>query len=502
MEDIEAIVDIEPKTKETIDSETTDSEMSVDKEEVDNEEVLVPSSSISRADEIQSPEITDTEMTDDEEEVEVLSSSISRADEMQSPEITDTEMTDDEEEVEVLSSSISRADEIQWLEITDDEEEIEVLPSSFSVAKEIYSPNMTENDDEEEVTVTPDRADSGTRDDKGKDSMFQNPQDEVYLSDDEPDLFNEAMQSKLDDDEEGQECVDAELQEGVEDFCPNLTIINEIQPETCLQDSKVLLRKLSLYLNQFGEKKGKSCLKMLNELGYKILEKVDKYCESSEERRQLSKSLNMFCDCVDDILTRTNECEGFEVEDIESKETPTSPQIKVFPPGPWQKLMQPKESEAKEMYQNAKKRVKKISDKMEKICIAPGEFGNFQNWGEDIFIEEKCFPHLFPYGIGGYLSTALEGKDHDMGFANYIRHRVMSSDRKYRQDYVYLFFLLLVKELIALKRCKETYLRQATQLPKMSKEDVLAAKNENLVRYNRSFEVFKTMRGTSSYYQQ
>ena len=163
--------------------------------------------------------------------------------------------------------------------------------------------------------------------------------------------------------------------------------------------------------------------------------------------------------------------------------------------------MQPKESEAKEMYQNAKKRVKKISDKMEKICIAPGEFGNFQNWGDDIFIEEKCFPHLFPYGIGGYLSTALEGKDHDMGFANYIRHRVMSADKKYRQDYIYLFFLLLVKELIALKRCKETYLRQATQLPKMSKEDVLTTKNENLVRYNRSFEVFKTMRGTSSYYQ-
>ena len=36
----------------------------------------------------------------------------------------------------------------------------------------------------------------------------------------------------------------------------------------------------------------------------------------------------------------------------------------------------------------------------------------------------------------------------------------------------------------------------------MSKEDVLTAKKENLVRYNRSFEVFKTMRGTSSYYAQ
>ena len=136
---------------------------------------------------------------------------------------------------------------------------------------------------------------------------------------------------------------------------------------------------------------------------------------------------------------------------------------------------------------------------MEKICIAPGEHGSFQNRGDDIFIEEKCFPHLFPFGIGGYLSTALEGKDYDMGFANYVRHRVMSADPKYRKDYIYLFFLLLVKELIALKRCKETYLRQATKVPKMTKADVLNVKHENLVRYNRTFEVFKTMRGTSAY---
>jgi hypothetical protein len=168
----------------------------------------------------------------------------------------------------------------------------------------------------------------------------------------------------------------------------------------------------------------------------------------------------------------------------------------------WQKLRQPKENEAKQLYQNAKKRVKKITDKMEKICIAPGEYGTFQNWGDDIFIEEKCFPHLFPFGIGGYLSTALEGKDHDMGFANYVRHRVMSADRKYRQDYIYLFFLLLVKELIALKRCKETFLRQATKVSKITKEDVINVGHEHLVRYNRTFEVFKTMRGTSSYYQQ
>ena len=36
----------------------------------------------------------------------------------------------------------------------------------------------------------------------------------------------------------------------------------------------------------------------------------------------------------------------------------------------------------------------------------------------------------------------------------------------------------------------------------MTKEDVINVKHEHLVRYNRTFEVFKNMRGTSSYYQQ
>ena len=68
----------------------------------------------------------------------------------------------------------------------------------------------------------------------------------------------------------------------------------------------------------------------------------------------------------------------------------------------------------------AKKRVSNIKAKIEKISIAPGEFGKFQNWGEDLHIEEKCFPHLFPYGVGGYMSSALDGKNQDLGYTNYV----------------------------------------------------------------------------------
>ena len=36
---------------------------------------------------------------------------------------------------------------------------------------------------------------------------------------------------------------------------------------------------------------------------------------------------------------------------------------------------------------------------MEKVAVAPGEFGSFKNWGDDIFLEEKSFPEKFPFGV-------------------------------------------------------------------------------------------------------
>ena len=67
-----------------------------------------------------------------------------------------------------------------------------------------------------------------------------------------------------------------------------------------------------------------------------------------------------------------------------------------------------------------------------------------------------------------------------MGFASYCVDQIMSCDPKFRQDSSYLFFLLLVKELIQLKRCKSTYFRQATRLPNMSKADIINVDPENL----------------------
>ena len=78
----------------------------------------------------------------------------------------------------------------------------------------------------------------------------------------------------------------------------------------------------------------------------------------------------------------------------------------------------------------------------------------------------------------------------------------MSTDPKYRSNTHYVFFLLVVKEFMNIKRSLSTYLRQATRMPNLRKEDVLNLNHENLNRYNRTFQVFKTMRGTTSYYEE
>ena len=160
------------------------------------------------------------------------------------------------------------------------------------------------------------------------------------------------------------------------------------------------------------------------------------------------------------------------------------------------------ESDVDTIAKTSRDRIRNTLDKVSKIPIAPGEKGKFKNWGEDAFLEEKCFPELFPYGVGGYLSSLINDSENDIGFAMYVKHRILSADTKYRKNSTYLFFLLLVKELVQLKRCKQTYMRQATKLPNLTKESLKNIKPEDLSRYNRSYEVFKSMRGTSMYYEE
>ena len=144
------------------------------------------------------------------------------------------------------------------------------------------------------------------------------------------------------------------------------------------------------------------------------------------------------------------------------------------------------EDEASNLQKTSERNIRRTKEMVAKIPVAPGETGKFKNWGEDIFLEEKCFPDLFPFGIGGYLSSLINDKKRDVGFAEYVKGQIMSADPKYRSNSTYIFFLLIVKELVQLKRCKQTYMRQATKLPNMTKETIKNVKRGDLSRYNRS----------------
>ena len=149
-----------------------------------------------------------------------------------------------------------------------------------------------------------------------------------------------------------------------------------------------------------------------------------------------------------------------------------------------------------------KGQARKNKKKMRKVSVAPGELGTFKNWGDDLYIEEKAFPELFPFGRGGYLSTCVEEPSNDIGFASYCSSQIMSADPKLRLNVTYIFFLLLVKESILLKRCISTFLRQARRLPNLTKQNLLILNNADLVRYNQGYQVFKSLRGTAPYYQE
>ena len=106
-------------------------------------------------------------------------------------------------------------------------------------------------------------------------------------------------------------------------------------------------------------------------------------------------------------------------------------------------------------YDYVKRATKQIKENASKIFVAPGEGGRWKNWRSDLFLEEKMFPALFPYGIGGYMSSNML-KNNDMGFANYIKSRIMSADPKFRNDPSYVFFLLLAEKRCNLKMGQTT----------------------------------------------
>jgi hypothetical protein len=153
--------------------------------------------------------------------------------------------------------------------------------------------------------------------------------------------------------------------------------------------------------------------------------------------------------------------------------------------------------------QFVRNQVKQIEKNLQDIInVAPGEEGNFHSWGSDIYLEEKLFPQLFPYGIGGYLSSNLLRKeDKKLGFSNYCKNRILSILPKYREDKDYIFFLLIVKEQLEMRRSERTYFRKAAKIPSLTPAVLSQQSPEMLSRYNSLYRTLKNLRGSACYFQ-
>ena len=88
-----------------------------------------------------------------------------------------------------------------------------------------------------------------------------------------------------------------------------------------------------------------------------------------------------------------------------------------------------------------------------------------------------------------------------MGFANYVKNSLLSADAKFRKDPSYVFFLLLVKEMVGMKGSQQTYFRKATKVNNLTAKNVQDISKENLCRYDNAYTCFKSVRGTAMYYQ-
>jgi hypothetical protein len=68
--------------------------------------------------------------------------------------------------------------------------------------------------------------------------------------------------------------------------------------------------------------------------------------------------------------------------------------------------------------------------------------GSFKLTYNDPQVEDKLFPHLYPYGVGGFCSQLTE-KPHLKGLAigAYAKRRLLHSDPRWRHDKLWLFFM-------------------------------------------------------------
>ena len=211
----------------------------------------------------------------------------------------------------------------------------------------------------------------------------------------------------------------------------------------------------------------------------------DKYDANMDAETIIDKFADMIVDFESHFNIPKDEIIAETFEDILVEEDPLSEE----------------EEEEEELELELEESSSRFKTNKKVVHVAPGEGGKFKTWGaeKDLYLEEECYPSIFFTGEGGFLSSNMKRKK-PIGFAFYVRNRLRSIDPRFREDNSYIFFLQLVKEKVELKRSIQTYCRQARKLPGLNKNHVQEIKMENLDKYNRTYSVFRNIRGTSMYY--
>ena len=144
--------------------------------------------------------------------------------------------------------------------------------------------------------------------------------------------------------------------------------------------------------------------------------------------------------------------------------------------------------------------ITKESDPYATIILAPTDGQKFVNFQDVVHIEEKCFPHLFPHGTGGYLSTY---QSHGVRYSNYRKQRMMGIDRRFVEDKVYMAFLLQIKEALDIKNSRVLFFRKSkTDKTKYNKASLKDVDKSSLERTDLGFRALKNIRGTAPYFEE
>ena len=202
-----------------------------------------------------------------------------------------------------------------------------------------------------------------------------------------------------------------------------------------------------------------------------------------------------------------------EEEDMASEQITSSKSTETIIKG-----TKPEDVFSKSFVNKSSKKGKKGKEKEKATVVAPGENQQFDNTFK--LQEERCFPTLFPKGIGGYASSYLET---GLGFSNYCKLRLTGgicvTDKdlhekikqiekdsccdyeRFRRDHHYMMFLLLVLDSINMRRAQKTAFRKAIRLKTYDRTKITEEDKGLLERRNIGYRTFKNIRGTAPYFE-